>query len=589
MPINKTQINRELKDISNSKALCNEKLIELRNLYERDKSSFNESNTALFLRALAMTDKISESIDLQKDYQELAQGVVANSLSIPFRGSLLNMTTILKSCAKLGIQHEKLESLATSLLYKNLNAMSADECLQLGFSLLKLNITDTSIFYQLFISFKEKFAQSKAPLLLADILYIISCLFILNSGQSRDLKKEFNSFLKENLTENLNIPDNSLNNFWIFLTSLRSGFLPEIAPPAFLAYTISNEEFAAITTRTEENQENPPTSMLEKTWRERIKYYFSYLKIQQHVLKGAYELDLLINDRFNVEIDGVYHYVKQNDRYQLKASNIVRDKLLTAMGITTIRLPFFELDLLQQPDKIERYLQEKLKPLLLSLSPLAPYIDAQAFNPRATSTNTTSMQTSASFSSISSELSENLEDSLLIDTSEASTSRPSSSTNLSASMPTSSSFSSLSSDEKESPELRSMLIDSSAEKPTSNGPSIFLSSPKKPSTTDFRIVPGKKNPPSTLEAHSAQSPLRRFSFLNYSPATKNKVKEKKKHQDPVIAQKPDGIKKRSTSSMEKQKTQKEEEFDLDSLIEKVREERRNTPKNRSCCTNCIVL
>lgn len=116
---------------------------------------------------------------------------------------------------------------------------------------------------------------------------------------------------------------------------------------------------------------NPPApkskfSIVENYWYDYIKLNYPNLNIKQQVSISCpyihnnnhyYRLDLLINDTYNVEIDGYHPRSKVDDK-------VNRDDYLNSIGIRVLRVPYINYK--RQKDKIDQLINDTINFILQS-------------------------------------------------------------------------------------------------------------------------------------------------------------------------------------------------------------------------------
>jgi very-short-patch-repair endonuclease len=268
---------------------------------------------------------------------------------------------VLNACAKLNLTHPALNR-ALDRFMEILPEANTQACANACSALIALNHINISVFDTI-IEYYQKIQQDINHTV--GILWALTVLSMTNHKLPPRLQPNFQTLLNKTLKTSDNISEEYCGAYFEILAALQYKLLPKIqlAPEINLAALL--KKFALLA---EKRYLPTDTSHFEKTWTSHISRYLATKNIQSQVRKGAFELDLLINHHFNIEIDGPYHYVFEKDHYQSRLTDQVRDKILTSMGIQVIRLPFYELDKALASEDVDAYLDKKLKAVKMALA-----------------------------------------------------------------------------------------------------------------------------------------------------------------------------------------------------------------------------
>jgi very-short-patch-repair endonuclease len=268
---------------------------------------------------------------------------------------------VLNACAKLNLTQPALNPILDRFI-KILPEANPQECANVCSALIALNHINISVFDTI-IEHYQKIQQDINDTV--GILWAPTVLSMTNHKLPPRLQTNFQTLLNKTLRNSDNISEEHYHSYFEILAALQYKLLPEIqlAPEINLVTLLRKFTLLA-----EKSHTPTGTSHFEKTWTSHISRYLATKNIQSQVHKGAFELDLLINHHFNIEIDGPYHYVFEKDHYQLCLTDQVRDKILTSMGIQVIRLPFYELNKALASGNIDAYLDKKLKGVKMALA-----------------------------------------------------------------------------------------------------------------------------------------------------------------------------------------------------------------------------
>ncbi len=377
MHLTQQELIRSIQATAQTTHLSFNKLGDLQRLYDTHRDQFDILSISALLTELA---NISAHPLCPPNQKLLCEAIFLQALNRYIelgepRGNPQACVKILSACAKARIQHEQLIDILKHFVRPAiLSQTTSEDCIKMSLSLLKLNLIDMECMAAILARFKKIFLAAKNIYHFMDMLYVISNLFILKPEDAFLLQKDFQLLLNKGLIHDLTIPLISYNNFWIFLSAFHHGLLPSIQATESIADPGILETFTRLT---EGNHLPEKSSEFEKEWQQSIQHCLRNETILHNVYKGAFQLDTLVNGKYNIEIDGPQHYLKQTDHYELKVQNQVRDKLLAKLDIIVIRLPFYELNQLQNRD-IDAYLQEKLRAIVNPVSKTKSILDVNA-------------------------------------------------------------------------------------------------------------------------------------------------------------------------------------------------------------------
>jgi very-short-patch-repair endonuclease len=268
---------------------------------------------------------------------------------------------VLNACAKLGIKHSGLAQVANRFI-DTLAEANSQECANVCSALITLNHINATVFDTIVDHYTSIQRDIKNNVEIVRAIIIFS---IINQSLPLHLKDNLQNLLPEVLQAHKEIPEDNYYSFYETLAALQYGLLPSIQ----LNFKIDLDAlFKKFTLLAEKSYHPEGTSNLEKLWVSHISPYLATAKVKTQTYKGAFELDLLVNDQVDIEIDGPQHYFFEKGCYHLRFTDQARDKILTSMGIQVIRLPFYELDKALASEDIDAYLDKKLKGVKMALA-----------------------------------------------------------------------------------------------------------------------------------------------------------------------------------------------------------------------------